>query len=419
MKKVWKFLGSMRFALILLVILAAACAGGSFIPQGLSYEQYAELWSPRTAGLILALRLDDVFHAWWFLLLTAFLCGNLLLCNLTRLPQLLARTRAAADPTKTGKADLCLEGIEDPDALFAALRMPRPVERRDAEGRTLRFSVQNRIGLWGAWVCHLGILLLILGFALGQMTKEEYSVYGIPGETKQLGQTDYWVSIHDFQVERGADGSVEQYTAAVTMLDVSGEGEALAEDTVASVNHPGSAFGFKLFQNATGDAARYSVRRDGETVQEGVLCVGENAQLLETPLQLGLTAVLWDEAAGERSVQGYADMIYVNNELYTMNVQAPGESIPDFTPYEVSFSDGQSYTLLQVKRDRFTPLALAGGLITLLGLLLAFYLQTRKLWAVQNEDGSWTVCGSSPKGGALFAERVREASGRSDSAPRP
>ena len=419
MKKVWKFLGSMRFALILLVILAAACAGGSFIPQGLSYEQYAELWSPRTAGLILALRLDDVFHAWWFLLLTAFLCGNLLLCNLTRLPQLLARTRAAADPTKTGKADLCLEGIEDPDALFAALRMPRPVERRDAEGRTLRFSVQNRIGLWGAWVCHLGILLLILGFALGQMTKEEYSVYGIPGETKQLGQTDYWVSIHDFQVERGADGSVEQYTAAVTMLDVSGEGEALAEDTVASVNHPGSAFGFKLFQNATGDAARYSVRRDGETVQEGVLCVGENAQLLETPLQLGLTAVLWDEAAGERSVQGYAYMIYVNNELYTMNVQAPGESIPDFTPYEVSFSDGQSYTLLQVKRDRFTPLALAGGLITLLGLLLAFYLQTRKLWAVQNEDGSWTVCGSSPKGGALFAERVREAAGRSDSAPRP
>ncbi len=419
MKKVWKFLGSMRFALILLVILAAACAGGSFIPQGLSYEQYAELWSPRTAGLILALRLDDVFHAWWFLLLTAFLCGNLLLCNLTRLPQLLARTRAAADPTKTGKADLCLEGIEDPDALFAALRMPRPVERRDAEGRTLRFSVQNRIGLWGAWVCHLGILLLILGFALGQMTKEEYSVYGIPGETKQLGQTDYWVSIHDFQVERGADGSVEQYTAAVTMLDASGEGEALAEDTVASVNHPGSAFGFKLFQNATGDAARYSVRRDGETVQEGVLCVGENAQLLETPLQLGLTAVLWGEAAGERSVQGYAYMIYVNNELYTMNVQAPGESIPDFTPYEVSFSDGQSYTLLQVKRDRFTPLALAGGLITLLGLLLAFYLQTRKLWAVQNEDGSWTVCGSSPKGGALFAERVREAAGRSDSAPRP
>ena len=42
MKKLWKFLGSMRFAIILLVILAAACAGGSFITQGLSYEAEAE-----------------------------------------------------------------------------------------------------------------------------------------------------------------------------------------------------------------------------------------------------------------------------------------------------------------------------------------------------------------------------------------
>lgn len=50
MKKLWKFLGSMQFAIILLVILAAACAGGSFIPQGLSLEQYAAQYSERTEG---------------------------------------------------------------------------------------------------------------------------------------------------------------------------------------------------------------------------------------------------------------------------------------------------------------------------------------------------------------------------------
>ena len=61
MKKVWKFLGSMRFAILLLVILAAACALGSFIPQLQPYETYAETYSPRLAGLIVGLGLDDVF----------------------------------------------------------------------------------------------------------------------------------------------------------------------------------------------------------------------------------------------------------------------------------------------------------------------------------------------------------------------
>ena len=409
MKKLWKFLGSMQFAIILLVILAAACAGGSFIPQGLSLEQYAARYSERTAGLILGLGLDDVFHAWWFLLLTLFLCGNLLLCNLIRLPQLIRRTKAAADPTKLGSPGLRLEGVRDFDALLAKLHMPKAKTGTDAEGRSLCFSVQNRIGLWGAWVCHLGILLLIVGFTLGQMTKEEYTVYGVPGETKQVADTDYFVQIHDFRVERAADGFAEQYCSAVT-LHYAPEGQAAeAVDAEASVNHPGSAFGFKLYQNSMGDAAKLTIRRDGESVQESWVCAGDSVPVLETPLSLRLQSVLWEEAEGERNPTGYAYMIYVGEEFYTMNVQGEGETIPDFRPYEAQLSEAQSYTLLQIKRDRFTPLAFAGGVVTMLGLLLAFYLQTRKLWALQNEDGTWTVCGSSPKGGALFADQVTEA----------
>ena len=40
-KKVAKFLASMRFAIILLVILAAACTVGSLVTQGQTYEWYA------------------------------------------------------------------------------------------------------------------------------------------------------------------------------------------------------------------------------------------------------------------------------------------------------------------------------------------------------------------------------------------
>ena len=412
MKKLWKFLGSMRFAIILLVILAAACAGGSFLTQGLTYGEYAALYSERAAGMILGLGLDDVFHAWWFLVLTAFLCGNLLLCNLIRLPQLIRRTKEAADPAKLGAPAVTLEGVRDPKALLAKLRMPKAAEATDAEGRRMLVSVQNRVGLWGAWVCHLGIFLLILGFALGQMTKEEFTVYGVAGEVKPLADTELAVYFADFQVTRAEDGFAEQYEATLEVYDLSGTEEELQGQTItASVNHPGSAYGYKFYQNSMGDAAKLTVRRDGETVQEGWLCAGEGTYLMDTPLSVFLQAVLpEDEADPEGQTRsGCAYLVYVGEELYTMSVRAVGELIPDFAPYEVSFTAVGNYTLIQVKRDRFTPLALAGGLLTLLGLFLAFYLQTRKVWAIQTEDGAWTLHASSPKGGALFADRVKEA----------
>jgi hypothetical protein len=62
-----------------------------------------------------------------------------------------------------------------------------------------------------------------------------------------------------------------------------------------------------------------------------------------------------------------------------------------------------------VKKDRYTFLVLIGGLVTLIGLILAFYLQPACLWAVRQEDGSWRIGGRCQKGGVLFRERMREA----------
>ena len=79
------------------------------------------------------------------------------------------------------------------------------------------------------------------------------------------------------------------------------------------------------------------------------------------------------------------------------------------TEYSITFSEPQSYTLLQIKTDRFQSLALLGGLVTMVGLILAFYLLPAKVWAVESEDRTWTVYGRSRKGGALFREAFEEA----------
>ena len=423
MKKLLKFLSSMGFAITLLVVLAAACVVASFVTQGQSASWYAEVYGESTAKLITGLGLDDAFHSWWFLTLTAFLCGNLLLCNLTRLKPLIARSKREGDPASAlhSPADTTAEGIEDPLPVFQRLRLPKP-KAYEIEGRKVLFSGKNRAGLWGPWVCHLGILLLIVGFALGQMLHREYTVYGVPGDTKPIGDTGYYLTVDDFEVQLRDDDTVAQYVADVTVFRAP-QGSTTIPDSksaTVSVNHPARLFGFKVYQNSTGYAARITVNEDGTLLQSAVVCAGEGIEIADAPgLFVYLNAFYPDfyllPGAGPTTLSGrmnnpaYLYSVTYRDSMVGMNYWQENEDLITVNDYSITFSEPQSYTLLQVKVDRFQGVALLGGLITLLGLILAFYLLPARAWAVENEAGTWTVYGQSRKGGALFREAFDRA----------
>ena len=413
MKKVVKFLSSMPFAIILLVLLAAACALCSTVSQGLTYEQYAAQYGERTAGLIMALRLDDAFHSWWFIGLSAFLCLNLLCCNLIRLPALLKRTKAFADPdsTATGSAAVEAAGAGDPRRLFSALRMTGPKEEKNG----LLFAAGNRAGFWGAWVCHLGILLLILGFALGQTTMKQYTVYALPGQTKEMGDSGLTVSVDDFQVARTVTGSAEQYSASLTVINPA---EGTRESGTASVNSPATLFGYKFFQNSIGWGADVRVLKNGEELQTEALCVGEYFPVKDKPeLVIYFQAFYPDYVRQEGSMPqsaseeirnpAYLYQVYYQGQILGMNILMQGEELT-IDEYTVLFEKPRNYTLLAVKRDSFTWLVLLAGLVTLAGLIMAFWLQPRAVWAVREGNG-WHVYGQCRKGGALFRDTFLKA----------
>ena len=416
LKKLWKTVSSMRFAIALLVLQAAACAACSLIPQNQTAEWYTQRYSQRTAGLILALRLDDAFHSGWFIAITGFLCLNLLLCNVTRLPELIRRCRLQSRPETALRqsGDVSVPGVADPLPAFGRLGMPRPAPCRTEDGREALFCARHSLGLWGAWVCHLGILLLILGFGLGQMTRQEYTVYGVPGQSRPVGDSGYAVSIDGFDVKRRENGSVEQYTTDLTVYDVAGSGGESRSARV-SVNHPATLFGMRFYQNATGWAEQVDVYRDGRPLQQEVVCAGDYLPVKgKEDLVILLNAFYPDyvmtPGAGPSSASEALNnpatlySVYYQGQMIGMNALMAGEELT-IDEYTVTFSRTQPYTLIQAKRDRFIPLALAGGLVVLLGLALALYVQPSRAWAIREEDGTWTLYGASRKGGALFRER--------------
>lgn len=414
-KKIWKFLISMKFAVALLIILAAACSIASLVTQGQSFSWYAQRYSERTAAVILALGLDDAFHSPWFISISAFLCLNLLFCTLHQLPGLVKRTKAHGSPS--AEAEVRAEGVEDAEKLFNKLGMRNIVRGNDGEGRETLFSSKNAAGFWGAFVCHIGILLLIVGFSLGQMTHEEFTAYGVPGQSREIGDTGLVLMIDDFKVGLREDDTVEQYEAEITVTDPA---EGTGRTAKISVNNPADLFGLRFYQNSTGWAAKVCVFKDGTPLDCEIVCAGELLPVKDRPeLVIYFNALYPDlvmvsgsgpqTASGRLNNPGYLYSVFYNGELLGMNVLKEGEVLT-IDEYTVTFSEPQSYTLIQIKRDSFAPVALAGGLITLIGLFLAFYIQPQKLWAVKEKSG-WTVSASSRRGGRLFRDRLLEAAG--------
>ena len=410
MKKLGRFLSSMGFAVALLVLLAAACALSSLVEQGLTREAYEVRYGSGMASVIMALQVNDAYHSVWFIALSGFLCLNLLLCSVLRFSSFLRRYRQEKDSAAVNTpGNLGETETEQPEQVFRTMRLT-PLRCTDAQGKEALFASGNRVGVWGAWICHVGVLLLIAGFALGQITMQESVIWGIPGDTRILEGTDIEIVIDDFRTETREDASIAQYVTEITVNDPAA---GRPEKATISVNNPADAGGFRLYQNNTGTAVSASVKRDGKETQRKTLLPQQ--AMAESVLGLEDQPEYAFYFAGIRKMQeeGQEDQtLYVmdlyRNGVFQQSYYYVGEGVVTVGGDEITFSP-RTFTLLAARKDSFAPMALLGGIITLLGLALAFLLQPRALWAVRGEDGKWSLRGRCRKGQALMQEQLEAA----------
>jgi cytochrome c biogenesis protein len=77
---VLELLASMRFAIALLTVICIASVIGTVLKQHEPLVNYVNQFGPFWAELFLALKLNAVYSAWWFLLILAFLVISTSLC---------------------------------------------------------------------------------------------------------------------------------------------------------------------------------------------------------------------------------------------------------------------------------------------------------------------------------------------------
>ena len=251
----------MTFGMILLVLVIACSVAGSLIVQQGAPMDYVKRYGADAAQLILALRLNDVFSAPYFIVLLGALCLNLTLCSIVRLPgaaragkRLLARAAGAQPEIRTsGTQSRKLE-----DHL-------RRHGFRCTEKDGVRVYARNMPGFFGSFVTHLSFLLILLVGAAAVITADVQDRVVMPGQALTL-EDGTTVAVDRFQIED--ETGMLDYASRLTVSSADGGRQAQRE---IRVNEPMSFGGYKIYQQTYGTAGNVRITNLTTGISEEML----------------------------------------------------------------------------------------------------------------------------------------------------
>jgi cytochrome c biogenesis protein len=259
LKKAGEFFGSIRVAIILLIMISVVSLLGVLIPQGLPQEQYLHRWGESGGHVILAIGVDRLFSALWFYLLLVLFSCNILVCSSTRLwKNARSSLRKSFLPSKTSfgqfKHSMTFSSNKESsaarDAALAYLKRRRfGIKVQDAGAG---IQIAARKGLLkdiGSLVFHVSIVILLVGGLVG--TRYGYSIVKQleNGQVTEIPDRSFLLRCDWFKLERNDAGAIKDYLSKLTIL--SNDGATLAEKVI-EVNSPLTYKGIRFYQSTYG-----------------------------------------------------------------------------------------------------------------------------------------------------------------------
>ena len=391
-KSILGTLKSMKFGLLLLGLLAAIAVIGSTIPQGQSEIFYFNKFTEGRARLIVEFGFNNIYDSLYFKALFAALCVNLSLCSILRFKSIKNNLSSISYNHKDDKIDsYSMKKVEKVDVFIEEKFLAwgyRKVKKKFDGNKSIYYSKRLTIGYFGSWLIHLGLLIVIVAYAYGQYGNFTTAVYGVPGTTQAVDNTELNASIKDFHVEFRQDGTIQQYYTQLELLDKAGN--TLVSDEIY-VNNPLRFNGYSFYQTATGWAADIIVSKNGvgeiteELLYEGTTYINETENIA---LQFNkLYPDFINTTTGMATLSHQPDnpkilySIFYRGNRVDMNVVSPGEEIT-WNEYKFILKDINRYTYLQVNKMPGKLAALFGALLIMIGLYIAFYLKPKYMVAV-------------------------------------
>ena len=249
MKKVVQYLRSMRFGILLLILIAAFSVLGTVIPQGREIAWYAQTYQGFHA-VILLLKLNDVFNSWYFQLLMIFLGLNLTLCSLVRIRSVAAAKRTEKETLLKQPVTFALTDGQR-ERVLNGLRAQHCREESAGTGSIFR---KNSFGRYGSFLTHLSILLTLIFGALALYLPTSIDRNCLPGEAVVM-QDGTEIAVESFRIE-DETGRLD-FTSEIAVRRPDGRESGTRE---ISVNHPLTFGPYKIYQQTYGTAGSVTIR---------------------------------------------------------------------------------------------------------------------------------------------------------------
>ena len=396
MKKLFRYLRSMRFGILLLCLIGVCSVVGTVIPQGREIAWYAQNYGS-LHGVILLLRLNRVFESWYFIVLLSLLCLNLSLCSVLRIRSVV---RAASGETERAAAlpDTVLLSPEGSEKLRAYLEDRR--YRRETVGEATLYR-KHSFGRYGTFLTHLSILLTVIFGALALYTPTVTDMSCMPGESITLSDGTE-IHVEDFHITDESGRLDYQSHVQVTLPD--GRRSALES---LRVNHPFSFGPYKLFQQSFGTAGSLTVT-DIATGGSDLFYVTEPSYFSAD----GVTGILYEtlypdflrDPSGNVTLitvteGGYPNPIYqfevIADGVFTPTLAVPGDEL-EVMGLRYTFNPPVEYPGLRIKHvsSLVNALLVASFALMIAGLYITFFCEPV---LIKPDDKGYAVAGPKPE----------------------
>ena len=253
-------ISSLRFAILLIIFIAFASGVGTFIPQGNDPQEYINFYNEfPILGLIngyqvLSLQLDHIYTSNWFLFSLILLCISLAACSFRRqIPSLKASLKWTEykDEKKFYKLQLQsnYEIKQNGDHILKADSLLRKKGWGISKFENRISARKGLVGKLGPIVVHIGLIILLIGSAYGNLTSQSKEKYLRIGESLDLindsKNSKVTIKLNNFFIERESDGKPKQF---ISDLDFFSKEQNLNEIKTTKVNHPIRFKGLTIYQ---------------------------------------------------------------------------------------------------------------------------------------------------------------------------
>ena len=253
-------ISSLKFAISLLIFIAFSSGIGTFIPQGMENKDYLESYKNNPifgfidGDKILLLELDHIYTSTWFLISLFLLCISLASSSFRKqIPTLKAALKwidyDKAEKFKNLQLACKWNENEGKETISNADKILKNKGWEILKKDNRLLARKGVFGRVGPILVHSGLIILLIGSAYGNFTRNSLEEYLIPNESIDLindvSKEKFSLKLKNFNIQREDDGLPKQFTSNLEIYS-NKSNETIKKQT--EVNQPLRYEGLTIYQ---------------------------------------------------------------------------------------------------------------------------------------------------------------------------